>query len=263
MSPDALVAILPRLFTASHLRRLASRRSSDLLPFVRDIIVRENPSLSHPTIGNLLNGAFRILRLRRPVEYVFKSCLLKRLLLGPRRASTTACYFELPVGTARADMVLVNGQADVFEVKSRYDSPARLHAQLREYHRCFALVTVVTEEPLVRAYQSRLPEHVGLSALTRRGSISPKRDPSPYHERLDHFELFRVLRQAERHSIAETCLGLSPLQIHPAVRYRRIFKRFESRLSVMEAHKAVVSALGERQATEALADRSGYLQQEC
>ena len=193
------------------------------------------------------------------MEYVYKACLLKRLLFGKHSPRTTSCYFELPVGAARADMVLVNGQADVFEVKSRFDGAARLEAQLREYYRCFTGVTVVTEHTEAAAYLDRLPTHVGVATLTPQFSISVKRPASCHRDGLEHFSLFRMLHQAERHRIAEDDLGLSVSQIDPAVRYRRIFERFASSLSVREAHARVVTALRARQHTESLASRCNHL----
>ena len=257
MSRDALITILPRLFAASHLRQLIwYQGSSDLLPFVRDFIIQEASLPARPTLGNLLNGAFEIMRRERPVEYVFKSFLLRRRFFGRHSPRTTSCYLELEVGASRADMVLVNGQPDVFEIKSRYDSTARLEPQLREYYRCFTRVTVVTDEKMASAYLGRLPSHVGVATLSRRGFISTKRKGRDHHEELQHDTLFRMLHQAERHEIAKEVLGLKPLEIPPMVRFRQILKRFTSSLSAEDAHGIVVAKLKRRQPTTALALRS-------
>lgn len=259
VSSDALLTVLPRLFTVSHLQHLAWYRVSELLPFARHLIAREKSLPPHATVAELLDAAFEIMRRRYPVEYVYKACLLERLLFGKHSPRTTSCYFELPVGTARADMVLVNGEACVFEVKSRFDGTARLEAQLREYYRCFTNVTVVTEDSEAATYLDWLPAHVGVATLTPRFSISIKRPPSCNSHGLEHFGLFRMLHQSERHCIAEHDLGLSVSEIDPTVRYRRIFKSFASLLSVREAHSRVVAALRARQRTESLANRCSRL----
>ena len=259
VSPDALVRLLPRLFTASHLQQLAWHGVSDLIPYAMDLINQARPPAPQATVANLLDEAFGIMRRTYPAEYVFKACLLKRLLFGRHSPRTTSCYFELPVGTARADMVLVNGEADVYEVKSRFDGPARLETQLREYYRCFKRVTVVTEAGEAAEYLDRLPDHVGVAALTPRFSISIKRSAAPWHDGLEHSSLFRMLHQAERYRIAEADLGLSVSKIDPAVRYPRIFERFASFLSVQKAHARVVGALRARQRTKSFTNRCSRL----
>ena len=252
-------ALLPSLFTASHLQHLAWYRSSELISHVREFIALEGSLSPHTTVAELLDEAFKIMRRRYPVEYIYKACLLKRRLFGTHDPRSTSCYFELPVGEARADMVLVNGQADVFEVKSRFDGPARLEAQLREYYRCFKRVTVVTEEPKAAGYLDRLPVHVGVATLTPRFSISVKRPAACHHDGLEHFALFQMLHQPERNRIAKRDLGLSVSQLHPAVQYRRILEHFSSSLSAQDAHDRVVAALRARQRTESLASRCAHL----
>ena len=76
-------------------------RFSELIPFAQDLIAQEGSSPPQPTVAELLDEAFEIMRRRYPVEYVYKACLLKRLLFGKHSPRTTSCYFELPVGTAR------------------------------------------------------------------------------------------------------------------------------------------------------------------
>ena len=248
------MGLLAQLFTASHLKQLAWYGSSDLVPFARRIVEAGD------TLADLLDRAFAVMRRRYPAEYVFKACLLKRRLFGRHSPRTTSCYFELPVGTARADVVLVNGDADVFEVKSRFDSAERLEAQVSEYYNCFSRVSVVVEDGQEAHYLERLRESVGVFTLKPGPfSLSEKRRPEHHYDGLNHSSLYQMLHQPERHRLSEAKLGLSPSQFHPAIRYRRIFERFESLLSPREAHTYVVEALRNRQRTESLARRCTHL----
>ena len=210
-------------------------------------------------MADLLDKAFHVMRHQCPVEYVFKAYLLKRLLFGRHSPRTTACYFEFPVGNARADMLLVNGDATVFEVKSRFDNPVRLESQLQEYYKCFTQVTVVTEAGYEDKYMDELPAHVGVATLTSRDSLSTKRTPLPHRDELDHFSLFQVFHQAERHRVAEELLGIRASAFNPAKRYHRLLERFAADLPVLRGHEEVVSALRQRQRTERLADRCKQL----
>ena len=252
VSLDAWLPVLPRLFSSSNLQLLAWARSSDLFPYAQALVNLKRSLPPEATIADLLDESFHILRWHYPVEYVFKACLLKRLLFGRHSPRTTSCYFELPVGEARADMVLVNGRADVYEVKSRFDSDARLEAQLKEYYRVFTRVTIVTEHEEVARYLDRLPAHVGVATLTRRFSVSTKRAASCWYDGLDHFGLFQMLHQAERHQLAED-LRLSVSRMQPISRYRQVFTRFALSCSPWKAHERVVAALRTRQRTDDLA----------
>ena len=253
---DASCALLSRLFSASHLQKLAWEGVSDLVPFALNCIgQRERP---HRTLGGLLDQAFEILRRNHPVEYVFKACLLRRRLFGTHSPRTTSAYLEWPIGEARADMLLVNGRADVYEIKSCFDSPARIDSQLREYYRCFTRVTVVSDASGTPAYLNQLPEHVGVATLTPRFSISVKREPKPLYDHLEHVPMVRLLCQPERDKIAAE-LGVDMLSAEGAYRYRYLLKKIRQSLSVRDVHKRVTNALRERSRTKRRAAYCDYL----
>ena len=199
------------------------------------------------------------MRRRYPVEYVYKAYLLKRKLFGQHSPRTTACYFELPVGAARADTVLVNGEATLFEIKSRFDDPVRLESQIHEYYKCFTQVMIVTEDGHEQKYLDVLPAHVGVATLTPRCAISTKRDCSPYRDGLEHLNLFRMFHQAERHRVAKELLGIRASDLPLAVRYQQLLQCFSSDLPVLRVHQEVVSALRGRQRTQHLASRCEQL----
>lgn len=252
------LTVLPSLFSASHLQHLAWYGSSNLLRFAQELVQGQSSHPAPATLGELFNEVFDFMRRQYPTEYVYKACLLKRLLFGVHSPRTTACYMEFPVGEARADVLLVNGEATVFEVKSRFDNTTRLESQLQEYYKCFTKVTVVTEDGHEQAYLDRLPPQVGVATLTRRFSVSRKRLPLEHRGSLDRVSLFRVFRQSERHSVARD-LGVRVSHLDPAIRYRHILKRFLSELSTLHAHELVVSALRDRQRTERIVARCKQL----
>lgn len=253
--PDDQLTLLPRLFSSTHLTRIACRGSSDLFPFVQDSLEAMGASRS---LASLFDTAFEIIRRRYPVEYVYKTCLLKRLLFGKYSPRTTASYLEFPVADARADMVLVNGDATVYEVKSRFDSPARLEAQLREYYKCFTRVVVVTEETEAESYLKRLPDHVGVATLTRRFSISTKREPSCFLDGLEHARIFMTLHQPERYRIGKE-LGIPVMEIDPRTRHWHLLEQFEAAVTMEDANRKLVDALRVRQPTKKFARRCDQL----
>lgn len=245
------ISLLPGLFTAFHLQRLAWYGSSDMLRAALPVITSKKALPRDASTADLLEAAFAILRREYPVEYVYKACLLKKTIFGRHSPRTTALYMELPVAGARADMLLVNGDATVLEVKTRFDDPSRLRTQLEQYYRCFTRVTVMAEEGHAAAYLDALPDHVGVSALTPRFSVSVWRPAAPHSAGLDHRSLFGILRQGEYYRIAND-LDFDLSLVDPADRYQ-VFLECFSTLPIAEAHARVVSALYSRQPTEVLA----------
>ena len=129
--------ILAELFTSTHLQQLAWYGSSESLSASVDLLEREGSVSQGSPVADVLDDAFRMLFREHPIEYVYKACVLKRKLFGTYSPNTTALYMEFPVAGARADILLVNGDAKVFEVKTRFDDTTRLNIQLAEYYRCF------------------------------------------------------------------------------------------------------------------------------
>lgn len=249
--------ILSELFTSGHLQQLAWYRWSETLSasvgFLKHagLIYRDSP------VADVLDAAFKTLFREHPIEYVYKACILKKTIFGIYSPNTTALYMEFPVADARADMLLVNGDATVFEIKTRLDDPKRLNIQLAEYYRCFRSVCVVVDESQSERYTRELPAHVGISALTSRYSMSVRREPMATSEKLDHTHMFALLRQKERNH-ATSDLGVDLSSIDPSIRYQAALERFSS-LPVRTAYDRVLRALRSRQRTGRLAELCGRL----
>jgi hypothetical protein len=244
--------ILAELFTSTHLHQLAWYGWSETLSASLDFLEHEGRISRDSLVAEVLNAAFWTLCREYPIEYVYKACVLKRTVFGTYSPNTTALYMEFPVADARADMLFVNGAATVFEVKTRFDDPKRLNAQLAEYYRCFKSVCVVVEEDQSERYIQEFPTHVGISALTSQFSISVRRKAEETSENLDYTQMFALLRQREYHH-AVSDLGVDLSSIDPSIRYEVALDRFTT-LPLMEAHSRVLRALRTRQHTKRLAN---------
>ena len=244
--------ILAELFTSAHLQQLAWYGWSETLSASVNFLEHEGKISQRSTVAAVLDDAFRMLLHEHPIEYVYKTCLLKKTVFGTYSPNTTALYMEFPVAGARADILLVNGDAKVFEVKTRLDDATRLNIQLAEYYRCFKSVSVVVDEDQFERYARELPDHVGVSALTSRFSIRVRRSPREMSEKLDHAQMFALLRQREYYD-AVSDLNMDLLSIDPSVRYQAALERF-STLPVKKAYDLVLRALRVRQRTKRLAE---------
>lgn len=133
-------------------------------------------------------------------EYYYKNTLLNILLLGRHKPTTTTALTEIPVGTAKADFVLINGKAVVYEIKTELDNLDRLEHQINEYYKAFRYVVVVTYPENFETVKRFLTNHcVGIYVITKEGTISKKqvREPMEYVEFLDKSTIFPIMRKSE------------------------------------------------------------------
>ena len=202
-------------------------------------------------VAAVFETAFAILCREYPIEYIYKSRILKETIFGTDSPETAALYVEFPVIDARADMLLVNGTATVFEIKTQFDSPKRLETQLEEYYRCFKSVCVIVKESQSEYYLQQLPEHVGVRTLTSHYSTDIQRASREAPGQLDHIYMFALLRQKERQHVISG-FGIDLSNIDPLIRYPAALEHFKI-LPADDAYNLVLSALRDRQDTVKLA----------
>ncbi|HEV7614724.1 MAG TPA: sce7726 family protein [Solirubrobacterales bacterium] len=83
-------------------------------------------------------------------------------------------------GRSRIDVAVINGRLEGFEIKSEYDSLARLQGQARAYEQVFDRLTVICAERHLAAARHGLPEWWGLEVAQLEGAkVSIVRDRAP------------------------------------------------------------------------------------
>lgn len=144
-------------------------------------------------------------------EYFYKNTLLNKLLLGVHSPKTTTALTEIPVSKSKADFILINGKAIVYEIKTELDNFDRLESQLNDYYKAFNHVSVVTCESNYQAVNKKLSDTpVGLYLLTVRNSLSQKRKPTEDNSYLDLNVIFKILRKSEYEAILLAHYGQLP-----------------------------------------------------
>ena len=135
-------------------------------------------------------------------EYFYKNTLLNKLLLGVHKPTTTTALTEIPVGKSKADFILINGKAIVYEIKTALDTFERLESQLSDYYKAFDHVAVVTDSKnrsTIERILSNTP--VGIYLMTERDQISPLKKPTINREKLSASEIFKVMNKDEYESV--------------------------------------------------------------
>lgn len=234
--------LLNRVFSRNTLRDIlnhsfSSTYSEAVRHYVRDYEDKDN--------GQLLSHIYALLRKQYRNEYYYKNTILNKLLLGVHKPTTATALTEVAVGRSKADFVLINGQATVYEIKTELDNLDRLEAQLTDYFKAFTRVSVLTSEGHLPALDKCL-EHspAGISVLTGKGTIRKIREPREYTEGLDKDAMFRILRKAEYEDILARLHGGSPNVSQ--FDYYKTCKHLYCQMETSSAHSEFVSALKKR-----------------
>lgn len=192
-----------------------------------------------------ISEVYEYLRKNYQNEYFYKNTLLNKLLLGIHSLRTTSALAELPVEGSKADFILINGKAVVYEIKTDLDNLERLDGQICDYYKAFSRVTVVTSEGNYPDVEKRLINTpTGICVLTNRGTLSLRKNPEEYCAALSQKTMFKILRKNEYEEIVKTVYKMLPC-VSQFEYYRACESLFEM-LPVQEAYSLFLQQLKAR-----------------
>ncbi len=175
-----------------------------------------------------ISEVYRFLKKEYRNEYYYKNSLLNKLLLGVHSPRTTTALTEVPIAKSKADFILVNGKAIVYEIKTDLDNFDRLDRQINDYYKAFSRVTVVTSEKNENEVKERLQHSpVGVYVLTSRGQLSLKKEAEENKESLSKTVMFNVLRKNEYEKVLIESYGVLP-NVSQFEYYRKCQELFEA-----------------------------------
>lgn len=192
------LSALTRLFSAAVFRELAKKGRSGL--FCRLLEQSSLPMCADAgeTVGDTFDSAFEILKVDgHRDEYIYRAAISQKVLMGTHSLRTASMLNEFRTGSSKADVVILNGTATVYEIKSERDTLARLANQVENYKRVFARVNVIASEGHLEGVLEKVPEDVGVVCLSKRYQISTVREAVDCPERICPVTVFESLRMAE------------------------------------------------------------------
>ena len=184
--------LLNRVFTNKQLNELVKTKSMKYA-----IQAGKRYGLSKKNLTDLISSLYKYLGVNHRNEYFYKNQILNKIVLGKHSVNTTSALRELPVANSIADFIVINGKAEVYEIKTELDTLKRLKNQLEDYYKAFKYVNVITDEKYVESIVNKVDSDVGIYVLTKRNQISCKRKAKEHVENLDSFTMFKILRKAE------------------------------------------------------------------
>lgn len=231
--------LLNRFFTRNTFKQLLDDgESSAYIAAIRRYIVNPTGKTNEECISEI----YQYLKKEYQNEYYYKNTLLNKLLLGVHSLRTTTALTEVPVGKSKADFILINGKAVVYEIKTELDNFERLAGQVEDYFKAFSRVIVVTSEKnFDDAWQRLHNTPVGIYLLTKKGTLSVRKEPLEYSDMLSKSIMFKILRKNEYEQILLKHFGYLP-DVSQFEYYRACQALFES-LSTDRAYQAFVQTL--------------------
>lgn len=209
----AQLSALTRLFSAAVFREMAKKGRSGLfrrLLVQADLLDHVDPGA---TVGDTFDSAFEVLKMAgHRDEYIYRAAISHKVLTGTHSLRTASMLNEFRAGKCKADLVILNGTATVYEIKSERDSLERLANQVENYKRVFAKVNVIASERHIEGVLAIVPDDVGVMCLSRRYRITTVREAVDCPARICPVTVFESLRTAEGAAILRA-MGVTVPQV--------------------------------------------------
>lgn len=242
--------ILNRLFTQNVFFNMIRSNSSNNATY-RAVVQRFIDDPENRDNGKLINEIYHFMSKSYRNEYFYQNTLLNKLLLGRHSLNTTIALTQIPISKSKADFILINGKAIVYEIKTELDTFERLETQLRDYYKAFDHVCVVTSEGQYDKLNTLLSNTpVGIYVLTSRNTISStlRKEPIENTACLDHTTIFKLLHKREFEHILLQYYGFLPITSQ-AFYYGECLNLF-SEIPILEAYTLTLKQLKKRNRIE-------------
>lgn len=193
--------ILTRIFTQSTLKSFISEGNdpSILCKVVRRYKIPCDGEISN---GEVISEIYNYIGTSYRNEYFYKNTLLNKLLVHVHRLKTTVALTEVPIARSKADFIMINGKAVVYEIKTELDTFERLATQIDDYYKAFDHVCVVASDSQRDDLLERFKNSpVGIYTLTKKNTLKRVKEPVEYREKLDLQCIFKILNKPEYESI--------------------------------------------------------------
>lgn len=195
--------LLGHFFSQSVWRNLLKWNSDRLY----DAVVRRYISPYCSNIDDLdnrdvLHIVYKLISQRYRNEYFYRNELLHHFTKEHSSGHNAVAMSQLKVAKSRADFVLVNGTAAVYEIKTDQDTFVRIDSQLADYYKAFPYVYVVVGESHIPEALSRYyGTEVGICTFSKRRAFKCVKRATEKLDGLQHKAMFDILHNDEIDSV--------------------------------------------------------------
>ena len=237
-------SILTRVFTQNMLKELMSDYSDT--PILSNIVKRYELKYEGETKNEkIISEIYQYISRSYRNEYFYKNTLLNKLIISAHRLKTTTALTEVPIAKSKADFIMINGKAVVYEIKTELDTFERLESQISDYYKAFDHVCVVTSESQAEELQVQFNNTpVGIYVLSDKNTLRRLKEPQEFRGNLDKEQIFKILNKPEYENIVRKVIKGLP-DVTP-VRYYRECKRIACELPLDELYSLFLKELKKR-----------------
>lgn len=234
--------ILNRLFTQNVFKDLIEKHGNPVYLNIVRRIVNDPESRSN---GEIISEIYSYMSKQYRNEYFYQNTLLNKLLIGKHSINTTVALTQIPIGKSKADFILINGKAIVYEIKTELDTFERLDSQIHDYYKAFENVCVVTCESNFDKLNKLLENtKVGICVLSDKNTLQFRKEPIADNSRISHRSLFKILHKREYENIIFSYYGKKP-DVQQVFYYDECLKWFE-KIPIEEAYQMTLKQLKKR-----------------
>lgn len=210
------------------------------------------PAKRKAAVADFFDASLAELEKTYRCEYVYKAAIASRILFGRHSPRTAGLSVELAVAGSIVDVAVFNGTSTAYEIKTEFDSHRRLSTQTPAYMRAFDRVYVVTHPDMAERYASLVDERVGILCLTDRNSLRQVRAAVSDLSRIEPAVVYRMLRRQDVIGAVHEHFGVQPELPNGLI--GRHYEALFARLTSLQAHDAIVSAMRARTTDKETAD---------
>lgn len=252
------LSALTRMFSAAVFREMAKKGQSALLCRLLEQTGLISQFNKCATVGEIFDSAFDILKISGyRDEYIYRAAITQKILMGKHSLRTASVLNEFRIGNCKADLVILNGTATVYEIKSERDSLTRLANQVKSYKRMFATVNVIASEGHIEDVLGKIPDDVGVMCLSKRYQITTVREAADCPTRICPVTVFESLRMAEGIAILQE-MGESVPEVPNTLKHAAMRELFV-KLDPAALHAEMVRTLKRTRDLAPLSDFVGHL----
>ena len=224
-----------------------------------DLFKNGNNHIYHTCVDKFLSNEKPLLKTNREIikslylqcndnyrnEYFYKNTIINKLLLEKYNLTTTVALNEIAIGQSIADLILINGQAIIYEIKSDIDNNERLISQISSYFKAIDTVYIVTYEENAKKIKNQIDNNnIGIYILSKKGELIQEKAATPNRSELHNETIMKLLHKNEYQNIITQIYGQLP-KTSPIMFYRECSELF-NKIDTDIVYKLAIDELKER-----------------
>lgn len=182
-------------------------------------------------------------------EYIYKNTILNELLLKSYSLETTTLLNEFRINKSIADLIFINGEVKLFEVKTDLDTLNRLDSQLEDYKKAVEKIYIVTNYKYINQIKERYSNtNFGIVELTTSLTLKEHQKAESDKTHFDHTVIMKLLRKQEYLNILEGKLNYVP-NVPNTLLFKECLKKIRS-INIDEFQSLAFKQLKQRKLSE-------------